>query len=145
MTKWMRIVFLITGVVNMIGAWFFVPRVGFGRALLGLPVGAHPLYLWMIASWIFLFGLAYFYLSIMGKSEKLFVAVGAFAKLCFGLLLIVYWLNREASMWAVLAALTDITLAGIFCFGFIKPAGLVKLYPVTLFSTLPLVVFAMGL
>jgi hypothetical protein len=112
----MRSVFLITGVINMVGALFFVPRVGFGRALLGLPVGAYPLYLWIIASWIFLFGVAYFYLAITGKPERLFVYVGAFGKLFFGLLLIGYWLNSDVSFWAVLAALTDISLSGIFLF-----------------------------
>ncbi len=112
----MRIVFLIAGVVNIIGALFFVPRVGFGRALLGLPVDVYPIYLWIIASWIFLFGIAYFYLAVTGKSERLFVYIGAFGKLFFGLLLIASWLNREASIWSVLAALTDITLAGIFLF-----------------------------
>ena len=115
-SKWMRIVFLITGVVNMVGALFFVPRVGFGRALLGLPVDVYPMYLWIIAWWIFLFGMAYFYLALTDKSERLFVYIGAFGKLSFGLLLIASWLNREASIWSVLAALTDITLAGIFLF-----------------------------
>ncbi len=115
-SKWMRIVFLITGVVNMIGALFFVPQFWFGRALLGLPVDVYPMYLWIIAWWIFLFGMAYFYLALTDKSERLFVYIGAFGKLSFGLLLIASWLNREASIWSVLAALTDITLAGIFLF-----------------------------
>ncbi len=111
---WIRRVFFMTGIVNMLGALFFVPRVGFGRALLGLPVGVYPLYSWIIASWIFLFGVAYFYLANTAKPESLFVLVGALAKLFFGLWLIVYWMSGNLSIWALLAAVTDITLGLLF-------------------------------
>jgi hypothetical protein len=116
LSRWMRKLFLLTSLINMIGTLFFVPPFRFGRALLGLSSDVHPLYLWIIASWIFLFGVAYFYLATAGKSERLLVYIGAFGKLCFGLLLIAAWLNSEASIWAVLTALTDITLAAIFLF-----------------------------
>ena len=116
MSKWIRKIFLITGFVNMLGALMFVPQIGFGRVLLGFPGDVYPVYLWIISSWILLFGIAYFYLAITVKVEKLFVLIGALGKILFGMCLIFYYLQGETSIWAVSSAFIDITLAVIFLY-----------------------------
>ena len=116
MMTWIRIIFFISGVINMIGTLIFIPGFTWGRAFLGLPREVHPFYLWIIASWIFLFGVAYLSLSFSLRPQRLFLYIGALGKLFFGLLIIGYYLMGEVFWIAILAGLTDMTFAAIFLF-----------------------------
>jgi hypothetical protein len=44
---------------------------------------SHPLYLWILAVWVFAFGLCYFWMAWTGRRERLFIAFGAIGKLSF--------------------------------------------------------------
>jgi hypothetical protein len=66
MANWMRSVFFVSAVINVLGALMFAPSIQFGRKWLGLEA-TNPVYLWVIASFILLFGIGYFYLSMTGS------------------------------------------------------------------------------
>lgn len=114
MAKWMKLALLVTGVMNMFGAVLFAPIVPQLRELNGFPNASHPLYLWIIAIWIFLFGLCYLWLGLTGRREPLFLIIGAAGKLSFSGLLALYWINGELPAQAVFGALSDLFFGIIF-------------------------------
>ncbi|MEP6924035.1 MAG: hypothetical protein ABI954_06200 [Pyrinomonadaceae bacterium] len=116
MSKWMRVALLSTAAMNMFGALLFVPSFSGLREFLGLPNPSHGLYLWIISSWIFLFGVCYLWLGITGRRERLFLVVGAAGKLSFVVLMFTYYLAGEIPLTAALASLSDLFFAAIFAF-----------------------------
>lgn len=114
MVKWMRIALLATAALNMIGAAVFVPFFQNFRESNGFPAQSHPLYLWIIASWIFMFGLCYFWLGITGRSERLFLVIAGAGKLTFVFFLFVYWQAGQVPVNTVLGSLCDLLFAVIF-------------------------------
>jgi hypothetical protein len=113
MSNWMRGIFFVSGIINVLGALMFVPQIGFGHRLLGLAEVA-PVYLWIIVSFILLFGIGYFYLSVTGRRESLFVYIAATGKIVFAIILWVYVLKDQLSLMAIQSALTDFVLGVIF-------------------------------
>ena len=110
----MRFVLLVTAIMNMFGAMLFLPFITFFRDFYGFPAAVHPLYLWIIAAWIFLFGACYFWLGINGGRERLFLFIAATGKLTFVVVMFVYWLKDEIPLMAALASLADLFFAIIF-------------------------------
>lgn len=108
MSKTMKWALLATGVLNMFGAVLFVPYFSFLREMNGLPNAAHPLYLWIISSWIFFFGLCYLWLGITGRRENLFLVIAAAGKISFSVLMIIYWLSGEIPAKAAAGSLLDL-------------------------------------
>ncbi len=92
----------------------FVPFLQKFRESNGFPAQSHPLYLWIIASWIFMFGLCYFWLGITGRSERLFLVIGGSGKLAFVFFLFVYWQAGEIPLYTFLGSLCDLFFAIIF-------------------------------
>jgi len=109
----MKTVLLITAVMNVFGAILFVPFVPFFRGFYGLPNNVHPLYLWIIASWIFFFGLCYLWLAITERREPLFLIIGAAGKISFSFLMVIYWLSGELPAIAAAGSLFDL-FCGLF-------------------------------
>ncbi len=58
MGKWMWRALLATAAMNLFGALLFVPAFPVLRVALGMPNLVHPLYLWIVAIWIFVFWLS---------------------------------------------------------------------------------------
>lgn len=114
MAKWMRMALLATAALNMLGAALFAPVFQNLREAQGLPAEAHPLYLWIIASWIFMFGLCYFWLGITGRNERLFLVIGGAGKLAFVFLMFAYWQAGQIPVKAALGSLFDLFFAIIF-------------------------------
>jgi hypothetical protein len=114
MGKGMRRVMLAAAVLNTLGALTFIPSFTGLRAQGHLPNDAHPVYLWMIALWIFFFGVAYLYLGLTGKVEKVFVAVGAAGKLSFFGLLLGFALAGGLPIQAALSGIGDLIFGTIF-------------------------------
>jgi hypothetical protein len=114
MPIWMRIALIATGVFNMFGTALFLPAFHSFRESNGLPAESHPLYLWIIASWIFLFGLCYLWLGITGRNERLFLVVGAAGKLAFVFLMFAYYAAGQIPLNAALGSLADLLFAILF-------------------------------
>jgi hypothetical protein len=112
--RWVRRALLFTGVLNLSAAFVFLPPFPALRALAGLPEAGHPFYGWLVAAWIFLFGLAYLWLGSSRSPERLFLAVAAGSKASFALLLIALSLAGELPAKAPLAGLIDLVLAALF-------------------------------
>lgn len=113
MEKWFRIALFATAAMNILGAFSFIPANRVGREQFGFPE-AHPLYLWIIAAWIFAFGLCYLWMAVKQSREWLFIAIGAIGKLSFfGILLILASLG-ELPFRAVLGGVGDLIFGVLF-------------------------------
>jgi hypothetical protein len=109
----MRWLLIACGPMNLGGVAVFAPPFPGLRNLVGLP-DAHPLYLWVLTTWLPLFGIAYFWMGWTGKADRTFLAVGAAGKATFAVILLVLWGNGELPMIAGLVGLPDLVLAAIF-------------------------------
>ena len=68
----------------------------------------------MIALWIFFFGVAYLYLGITGRVERVFIAVGAAGKLSFFGLLLGFALAGDLPIQAATSGIADLVFGTIF-------------------------------
>lgn len=106
-------ILFLSAAINAIGALLFVPPLPQIRGMFGLPE-ADAFYLWLVASWILLFGLGYLAMALTGRMERGVLAVGAGAKTTFGLLVMGYVLSGVWPAQASLLAGTDLVLAIIY-------------------------------
>ena len=114
MEPWFRRALVATGVVNVLGALTFVPANRATRDLLGLPANTDPLYLWIIASWVFGFGVAYLWLARQRRPEWLFVAIAAFGKLSFAAILAAAWSTGAIPLRGAAGGLWDLVFGLMF-------------------------------
>ena len=112
---YMKRALLATGVMNIFGAASFLPFSGTLRHAAGLPE-AHPFFLWLLALWIAAFGIIYFSLGLSGRPDRAFLTIGAFGKLSFAFLLILFWLRGDFPILAPLSGLADLVFGAIFTF-----------------------------
>lgn len=113
MEKWFRIALFATAAMNILGAFAFVPANRAGRELFGFP-DSHPLYLWILAVWIFGFGLCYLWMAIKQSRERLFIAIGAIGKLSFFGLLLIHAFLGAIPFQAPLGGLGDLIFGILF-------------------------------
>lgn len=111
---WFRRTLLATALMNVAGFVSFLPPFPAARVLAGLPEVSHPLYAWVVALWILLFGIAYGRLAFLDTQERLFVQIGAAGKCAFFCLLVGFTLRGELPSWAPLAGVGDLLFAGLF-------------------------------
>jgi hypothetical protein len=104
---------LATAAMNIAGFFALLPPFPVLRTLVGVPE-APPLYGWLLASFILLFGLGYWRLASLPTPERLFLQVAAAGKASFALLLIAYWLAGELPIAAPLVGSPDLVFAAIF-------------------------------
>lgn len=120
MTKSLKYALLATAVMNMGGAFVFSPFGGAIRRFYGFPNEVHPLYLWLIASWIFFFGLCYLWLGVTERREPLFLVIAAAGKISFTLIALIYWFSGEIPALAALASLPDLLFGVFFVYQLIR-------------------------
>lgn len=114
---WFRYCLAITSVFNGLGAISFAPPVYRSIAgILGLTGEVSDFSLWVIASWILIFGVGYAWLAIKAKPEKLFIAIAAACKIAIAFLFFYYWFIGELPPFALVAGLGDLVFAVIFIF-----------------------------
>ena len=111
---WMRVVMFATAIMNVLGAITFVPRARALREMSGFPIVAHPFYLSTIGAFILVFGLAYLWSGIAGRTDRLFVAVAAAGKLMFFALLVRYTVAGILPSAAVLSGMGDLIVGSLF-------------------------------
>jgi hypothetical protein len=111
---WLRRALLATAVMNAFGALAFTPWGAPIRDLVGLPSGAHPLYLLTIGAFVGLFGVGYLWTGLTGRADPLFIAIAAVGKLSFVGLFAGYWLAGDLPIRAPLAAVGDLVFGLLF-------------------------------
>ena len=88
---WMRRALFATAVMNVLAAAAFAPPAASLRALAGFPEAGHPLYLLVVGMFILIFGLGYLWTAVVGRAERLFIALAAGGKMSFFGLLVGCW------------------------------------------------------
>ena len=114
--KWMRIALGLTAVMNIGGALAFAPLTKAGPEMLNLPGPVHPIYLWMIAEFIAVFGVAYAWCAVKGRAPRLFIAMGAAGKLLFFGTLVAFWMTGALKLEAAAGGIGDLIFGGLFLF-----------------------------
>ncbi|HRH43048.1 MAG TPA: hypothetical protein PKY82_15570 [Pyrinomonadaceae bacterium] len=100
--------------MNLAGALTFIPSFHTLREFGGLPESGNPFYGWIIALWIFFFGILYLLLAFSKKQERFFVIIGALGKSSFAILLAILALTGELPIRAAFAGIPDLIIALIF-------------------------------
>ena len=118
----MRWMLLATGPMNLMGALLFAPPMGALRQRLGLPE-ADPFYLWIVSSWVFAFGVAYFVMGWTDRPSRALLAVGAWCKATFALLMLSLALGGRVSAVAAAGALPDMAMAIAFAWWLAQSPG----------------------
>lgn len=111
---WLRAALWTTAVLNLFGAILFVPNFSMGRTLVDLPANAHPLYLWIIAEFIFIMGVGYGYCAWSNRGPAVFLGVGAAGKLAFFATLAAFSLSGDLPALVALLGSADLVLGGLF-------------------------------
>jgi hypothetical protein len=109
----LRALLIASGPINAVGAVVFAPPFPFVRQWFGLPDG-HALYLWVLSSWILVFGIAYFSMGWTGRIDRTFLAVGAAGKTSFSLALMALAAAGDLDPLAVVVGLPDLAMAAVF-------------------------------
>jgi hypothetical protein len=113
MPPWLRTLLRAGLPINATGALFFAPPFPYVRDLLGLPAG-HALYLWMLSTWIFAFGVGYWIVGTTGRADRTFLGTCAAGKASFALFLIAFAASGELPAVAALLGLPDLAMAVLF-------------------------------
>lgn len=111
---WMRRALFATALMNISAAGLFLPSADSLRELVGLPQAEHPLYLVTITMFVLLFGLAYLWAAIEGRSDRLFVTLAAVGKLSFFTIVFCFWAFGALPLLPVVAASGDLGFALLF-------------------------------
>jgi hypothetical protein len=111
---WMRVALYATAVMNLLGAFAFIPLLPAGRDLLNLPGPVHPIYLWIVGEFILVFGVAYAWCALKGRAPRVFIALGAAGKLLFFATLVGFWLAGELTASAAMGGLGDLLFGCLF-------------------------------
>lgn len=122
MEKWFRISLFATAAMNILGAASFIPANRPIRELFGLP-DAPPFYLWILAVWIFGFGICYLWMALKQSCERLFIVIGAIGKLSFFSLMLIFALNGEIPLRAPLAVVGDLIFGILFVIWLFKDSA----------------------
>jgi len=109
----MRWLLIANGPVNLLGAVSFSPWWPGVRQLFGLPEPA-ALYLWILSAWVLAFGVAYVVQGWTGRANPAVLALGAWGKCVFAVVLIAQWAAGELPWLAAAAAAPDLAIAGVF-------------------------------
>lgn len=110
-----RYCLVITALFNLFGSISFAPPVYYQMAdILGLPKDTIPFGLWVISSWILIFGIGYAWLAIHPKPEHLFVAVAAACKVAIAIFFFIFWSTGELPLVALLTGCGDLLFAVVF-------------------------------
>jgi hypothetical protein len=112
--RWMRRALFATAAMNGLAALGFLPASGSARALAGLPEDAPPVYLLIIGLFVLLFGLGYLWTALMGRADRLFIALAAIGKLSFVGLLVHGWRGGALPIRAPLTAAPDLVFGLLF-------------------------------
>lgn len=112
--QWMRRALYATAVLNVLAAAALLPAGRPVRMVAGLPEDGHPLYVATVAMFIFLFGLAYLWTAIAGRSDRVFIALAAAGKFSFFALLVCFWVSSTLPLRAPVLGSADLFFSVLF-------------------------------
>lgn len=112
--SWMRTALWATALLNLLGTITFLPGGHLIRQRMSLPPETHPMYLWIIAEFIFIFGVAYAYCAWTNRAPRVFIGVAAAGKFAFFTTLAGFWLSGDLPVKSVLAGSADLFFSGLF-------------------------------
>lgn len=118
----MRWMLLVSGPMNLGGAVLFAPPMGALRDAFGLP-SSDPFYLWILSAWVLAFGVAYFYMGYTGRVSRGVIALGAWGKAVFALLVMSLAARGGLSSVAVASAVPDLVMAVTFAWWLYASGG----------------------
>lgn len=121
MTPLLRGALLASGPLNLMGGALFAPPSVALRAAFGLPE-APAFYQWTLALWVCAFGVAYAHAGWRGRADASLLALGAFGKLVFVVLMTMMAWRGDVPVATALASTPDLVLAVIFGHGWRRPA-----------------------
>jgi hypothetical protein len=99
---------------NLVAAGVFAfPSSAIGRQL-GLPEQVSPLYSWLVALFVALFGIAYAWLAQRPSIDRPMLALGSIGKLGAFLVALSLWLEAAVPGLIVLVALGDLAFATLW-------------------------------
>ena len=104
---------LFCGPMNVAGAVCFCPPFTVARQQFGLPE-PDPFYLWLLSAWILAFGVAFFVQGWTGRANRSVLALAAWGKGVFAVLLLAGVARGKLQPFAFAAALPDLALAVVF-------------------------------
>jgi len=113
MTPLVRWALLASAPLNLAGALMFAPPSTALRATFGLPE-APAFYQWTLALWVLAFGGAYLHAGWRGRADSSLLALGAFGKGVFVVLMALMAWRGEVPATTALASGSDLVLAVIF-------------------------------
>ena len=111
---WMRVALYATAVMNVVATGMFLPVAKPVRDWVGLPEFGHPLYATTVAMFIFLFGLAYLWTAIAGRSDRVFLALAAGGKFSFFVILVCFWALGSLPLRAPVLGSADLFFSVLF-------------------------------
>lgn len=118
----MRWLLLACGPMNAAGAVCFAPPFPHARRGFGLP-DPDPFYLWVLAAWIAAFGVAFARQGWTGRADRAVLALAAWGKGVFAVLLVSGTAAAGPPRPAVVAAAADLSLAVVFGVWLWRSAG----------------------
>ncbi len=111
---WMRAALFATSVMNIGGAFAFLPPAQPLRDLAGFPDADNPVYLVTVGIFIFALGLGYLGCAVMNRADRVFIFCGATGKLAFFALLVALFATGDLPIRAVAAGGGDLLFGLIF-------------------------------
>ena len=112
--SWMRRTLYITAVANIAVAMTFLPAAESMRVMAGFPAGGDPFYLLTIGLFVLLFGIGYLWTAMVGRSDRLFIAIATAGKLSFVALVVHFWSIGAMPLRAPILASADLIFGAIF-------------------------------
>lgn len=111
---WMRGALFATAAMNVVGGIAFLPPAHALRAIGGMPDGGHPLYPTALGALVLVFAVAYLWLAMTGRADRLFIAVATAGKLSFFASLAWFWAVGALPLRAPLAGIGDLVFGVMF-------------------------------
>ncbi|MCD9187718.1 MAG: hypothetical protein LUM44_14960 [Pyrinomonadaceae bacterium] len=112
--KFFKASLIVSFFLNTAGAAAFLPWFVELRKAGGLPEAGNAFYGWVVALFIFLFGIGYLWQALSATRERLFITIAALGKISFALLIMIFVLLGELPLKAIGSGIPDLVIGVIF-------------------------------
>lgn len=109
----MKFALYATAVMNIFGSFTFIPPFATIRSQFKFPE-THPLYLWILATWIMAFGFCYLWMAVSSRRDRIFVTIAATGKLSFFAIVGAFVATGELPILTLAAVSGDLLFGLVF-------------------------------